>query len=132
LGVFMVKVGRIDGQDVEYDEQTYEFRVEISGQTFRAKSFPGLKRLVEKSKKLVFEKAMEIGWSPSTPPKAVEVTQRGTGLYVMADGKLHRADSYNLYKWDANVFRRLSEISAEVRKLEDEWNEIKGKLKRII
>jgi len=126
-----VRVGEIKGQEVYYDEETYEFSVTIGENTFKAKSFPSLKKLVEKSEELQWEKVMEIGYDEATPPKILEVTLRGRNYYVLADGKLHVIDSYRFYRFNQGAFNRLTEISEKIRKLNQAHSEITGKLKRL-
>ena len=125
----MVKVGEIDGCDVEYDEKTYEFSVTISGQVFRSTSFPRLKQLVDKSKELKWEKVMYMGYEASQPPRTVEVTLRGNKYYEMVEGKLRPAETYYLYEFDQKVFDRLTAIAVRIRKLKGEWSEVKSKIK---
>lgn len=129
--IFVVTVGQIQGHDVHYDEQTYEFSVEIDEKVFRAKSFPGLQRLVAKSKEVTWEKVIEVGWDESAGAKVVSVTLRGNKYYEFVDGKLHSIESYNLYEMDEDRCMRLTAISNEIRKLKDKWHKIKGELRRV-
>jgi len=127
----MVKVGKIEGQDVEFDQETFEFSVEIEGKKFKAKSFPGLQRAVTMSKEVKWEKAIQVAYDESRPPEVISVTLRGKTYYEVVDGKMHSIGSWNLYVLDEAKLKKMTEISNRIQKLKEQWNKIKNKLKRL-
>lgn len=126
----MTVVGEIEGKPVTYDKESYEFSVEINGETFKAKSFPSLKKLVEQSKTYEWITVMRLSYSNQAPSK-IKVTKRGSGYYELYDGKLHRAESYYLYEMDEEKFKQLTELCEQIESLGDQYEAVKNKLKQV-